>query len=271
MSKITVIIPIYQAYNTLERSVNSLIHSMDVIKEIFLIDDGSEDGSREKIQMLADKYPQIIYPIYQEHRGVAAARNAGLSKATGSYILFLDSDDYLEENSLPLLLSYAEKRQIDVLRFALQYEYPDGTFRREKVHFVPRKIITKEEFPSEIYWKMLTGIQMNSVCHTLYKRAIIQDVFFDENMKTAEDLLFSMEVLTRANTFCYIDDTIYHYWQSREGLTGKGLSVWEKYRCNWQVSKALITYLPQWNMNRFYPKTLAVLRMALITVHKIKQ
>ncbi len=102
--KISVIFPTYNRCALLERAINSVLKQTRPVDEIIIIDDGSTDGTPE---LLAKKYPQILY-FWQENKGVSATRNAGIEKATGDWIAFLDSDD----TWLPRKLEYQQEALI---------------------------------------------------------------------------------------------------------------------------------------------------------------
>ena len=112
---------------------------------------------------------------------------------------------------------------------------------------------------------------MNSVCRNLYKRTVIRNLYFDEYMQTAEDLIFNMEACTNAESFLYINKPFYHYRQLIHGITGSGISVSTKYLCNIKVSIALIKKLKTWNMLNLMNIFLALLRPVAITVSKLQQ
>ena len=112
--KFSVIIPVYKAEYTLRRCVDSLINQNRSDAEIILINDGSPDSSGEICKEYAELYNQVKY-IEKENGGVSTARNAGLSVATGEYILFVDSDDWIETDSYEHLLGLMEKYQVKLV------------------------------------------------------------------------------------------------------------------------------------------------------------
>ena len=99
MIKISIIIPVYNAEKYLKKCIDSVINQNVESKEIILVNDGSIDNSQEIIDEYVAKYPDMIKAIKQENAGQAVARNVGIENASGEFLAFLDSDDYLEENS----------------------------------------------------------------------------------------------------------------------------------------------------------------------------
>lgn len=118
--KLSIIVPIYGVAKYLCKCIDSLL-SQDIMDyEIILVDDGSPDECPEICDEYAVRYPNIIKVIHQSNAGLSAARNAGLAIAQGDYIMYVDSDDYLEPNVLGALMEQVERDQLDVLRFRYQ-------------------------------------------------------------------------------------------------------------------------------------------------------
>ena len=125
MKKLSVIIPVYNAEKTLKRCMESVLKQKDEDLEIVLINDGSTDASDKIIQEYKGKNPKIISYYQKKNTGVADTRNYGIKKAKGSYILFLDADDYLDIHLYGLVKQYMEK-DIELIKFKLQREDEKG-------------------------------------------------------------------------------------------------------------------------------------------------
>lgn len=122
---ISIIVPIYKVEKELDRCVQSLLKQTYKNLEIILVDDGSPDRCPE----LCDQYAledSRIYVIHKENGGLSDARNAGLKKATGEYILYVDSDDYIELDSCERLINAANRREVDIVVGNAIMEKPDG-------------------------------------------------------------------------------------------------------------------------------------------------
>lgn len=127
MKKLSIIVPVYNVENWLSRCASSLINQ-DLDKseyEIIFVNDGSTDDSFEIAKKYSESYDNIIL-ISQENKGLSAARNAGINKANGKYIWFVDSDDWIEPNIAGQLLKEAEDCGLDVLCFGLNIAFEDG-------------------------------------------------------------------------------------------------------------------------------------------------
>ena len=114
MVKISIVIPIYNAEDHLQRCVDSVLNQTEKNIEIILVDDGSKDNSIEicKNYLNQDKRVQLIH---QENSGVSAARNRGIEQACGEYIGFIDSDDWIEPNMYECLLREANQASADIV------------------------------------------------------------------------------------------------------------------------------------------------------------
>ncbi|HHV12444.1 MAG TPA: glycosyltransferase [Clostridiales bacterium] len=259
MALVSVIVPVYNAEKYIEKCIDSIVNQTYKEIELILVNDGSTDQSLEKIK----KYNAIV--IDKKNGGASSARNEGLRRATGDYIMFLDSDDWLD----PHCVEHIMKNQADIIRFNIVYEYASGASEIMPADFNDCQYIDKKDFSKEIYYKILTGIKMNSVCRNFYKREVIEHLYFDEGLDTAEDLIFNIEAYTKANSFLYVHKPFYHYMQISNGITGNGISVLTKYKCNIKVSMLLIKKLKGWNMLNFRNVFLAFSRPVAITVSKL--
>ena len=116
MSKISVIVPIYNCKNYIKRCVDSLLLGTHPNMEIILVNDGSTDGVEDVLATYENRDNVII--IHQENGGVSAARNRGLESATGQYIGFVDADDFVDEKMYSTLLTIATERDADIVQSA---------------------------------------------------------------------------------------------------------------------------------------------------------
>lgn len=127
--KLSVIVTIYNREESLRHCLDSLLNQKFQDYEIILVDDGSTDGSREIVKEYEEKAPDRVCALYQENHGVASARNAGLAAARGEYVTYVDSDDYLADNSLSVVAEIAEKRNADIVLYDAFVCLPDGRRR----------------------------------------------------------------------------------------------------------------------------------------------
>lgn len=209
MYKISVIIPVYNAENYIDVALQSICGQTYSNLEIILVDDGSIDNSLSRCEEWAAKDERIII-CHQENAGASAARNKGLEIATGKYIMFIDSDDWIEKNMLEILYGAAEKFQAHVACCVLQ--------ENEFVAPIEVRCLVNEKATYDVHYfenKVESGLALlkvwGPVCK-LYRRDIIGECRF-ENYKVAEDLLFNSRVICseKFNTAVLVEYPFYHY------------------------------------------------------------
>lgn len=228
---VTVIIPVYNVEQYLNRCVDSVVNQSLSNIEIILVDDGSPDGSPR----ICDEYAKCdhrIHVIHKKNGGLASSRNAGMRIATGEYIFFLDSDDWIDPNTLLELHSSAKSKDVDFIRFRQMYAgwpgHEDGTLidfgTENELHegLYLRDDIKKVVFPRLFGTEQLTLGIIVSACRSMYKTEFLigNQLYFDENIKYSEDTLFSAKVLLKTNSFYYVDGPkYYHYFYNPSSIT----------------------------------------------------
>lgn len=204
---ITVIIPIYNSKKYLDRCIQSIIQQGNCISEIICVDDGSIDNSFEIVQYY-QRYDNRILLIRESHHGVSYARNIGKSYAKGTYIMFMDADDYLLENRLGGLLRKAYKHNADILVFGGQ---ADDVWHAPE--WVQKVTNTRNHlFSSKKYNKCFKERgSFPVVWNKLYKKEIIDSVEFSEELTIAEDNVFHFLVLLEAKKIVFCAKRVYVY------------------------------------------------------------
>lgn len=115
MSKVTIIIPVYNSAEYIGKCIESILKQTYKDYNILIINDGSKDNSQEIIDKYKERYPDKITAIEQENKGVARTRNESIKRATGKYIMFMDNDDYLDEDYIETFINEIEKSNYDVV------------------------------------------------------------------------------------------------------------------------------------------------------------
>ena len=176
--KVSIIVPVYKVEKYLNRCVDSILAQTFTDFECILVDDGSPDGCPAICDEYAKKDNRIKV-IHQENKGVSAARNAGLDMAKGEYILFVDSDDWIDESTVQSLLMISEDADIIMCGFSIEYE--DGTTFQENSG-------NKKLEGSDILGEFILDNIRPEACGKLYRLELFSDTRFDETIKYAEDL-----------------------------------------------------------------------------------
>lgn len=202
---ISVIVPVYNVSAYLPECLDSIL-SQDYDKlEVILIDDGSTDDSGAVCDAYAQRDNRIRV-IHQKNGGAAAAKNAGLRAATGEYLSFADSDDFLEPNVYGYMLSLLRNYDVDAAVFAFRDVYRN---RQEEKIFQPgRQVLTGKEYLVRFTCDWSAALLWNK----LYKRALFRDIFFEEGHKIDDEYFTYQGIMNAAKVVCD-PRVVYNYRQ----------------------------------------------------------
>ena len=210
--KISVIVPVYNVEAYLERCVESILHQTYTNFELILINDGSTDSSGQICDHLAYQYENIkVYHI--ENAGVSNARNTGIQLATGVWITFVDSDDFVTKDYLATLASAVEGGNVGFV-IAPLHHIKNGIVTDLPPYSGRKELWSTEETMKELL--MTTKTSFFPVAK-LFKRDLLVDEKFNTDYHLAEDALFLTELLLKTRcSSVFIDKPIYYY-DHREG------------------------------------------------------
>lgn len=224
---ISVIIPVYNVERYLKKCVESVISQSYSNLEIILIDDGSKDCSGKMSDELAAKDCRIKV-VHKENQGLGFARNSGLDIATGDYIIFIDSDDFIEPNTIEKLVKYANCRNANVYYYGHYDVYENN---KSKCGSIPLKREYRGLECIEILFLNALGLQppqngsdftgISAWCG-MYKRKFLNDnnIYFTSERKTlCEDVFFNLEVCGKAKYVCVVPEYLYDYVHRDSSLT----------------------------------------------------
>ncbi|WP_404394885.1 glycosyltransferase [Stutzerimonas chloritidismutans] len=207
-NKVSIIVPIYNTEKYLEKCLDSIKNQTHRNIEIILVNDGSTDSSENIILTFIAREPRAIY-IAQPNQGVSVARNTGIARASGRYVLFCDSDDYYPKRAIETLITRATIEAADIV---IGNYYKKSKLRKKLIKVAPHKS------PKAFLESLVTGINHGGPCTKMFSRQILQDIFFRPGIKFREDLLFLVEVLLKQPRLSYVQDPIYVYLK-RKGST----------------------------------------------------
>ena len=222
---ISVIVPVYKVEAYLRRCLDSIVNQTYRNLEIILVDDGSPDRSGAICDAYA-KRDRRIRVIHKVNGGVSSARNAGLEAASGEYIGWVDSDDWIENDMFEYLKNLAVTCQADVAQCGRYWE--NGAFVAKEYGSLhgPQTI----DLLSEITPSMWNGIA-NEVWCKLFKSDVIENLRFREDFSVGEDIDFVLHVLRKAERLALGSEAKYHYCQRPESLYNAGGSLDILLRC----------------------------------------
>ncbi len=221
MDKISIIVPVYNVEKFIGECIESILNQDHKDFELILVDDGSKDGSLAICQEYGKKDTRIKV-FNKENGGVSSARNFGIEKASGKYLTFIDSDDFVSSNYCSLLLSRS-KDEIGMVVLGLQKVYENGSVNTIS-HRIPAGEYSYDEMIDKIIDDgTLSGFTIHSSCAILFKRNIIinNQLRFKQDIKYNEDGLFNAEYFLRAKQNVFIDyqETVYSYRTNLESAT----------------------------------------------------
>ena len=205
MPKVSVVVPIYNTEQYLEKCITSLVNqTLDDI-EIILVNDSSTDNSYNIIKEYENKYPEKVKAFIKENGGLSDTRNFGIQKATGEFIGFVDSDDYVDINMFKEMYELAIKENLDMVEADFMWVYPTYTKKD-----ISRKYCTFQDY-------FLYGRVM--VCNKIFRRNIIveNDIFFSKGLNY-EDIEFFYKFILHINKSGKIDKIFYYYNQRENSI-----------------------------------------------------
>ncbi|WP_163710538.1 glycosyltransferase family 2 protein [Mangrovibacterium lignilyticum] len=208
MTTVSIIVPIYNSSQYVPKCIKSIINQTYTDFELILINDGSTDQSGEICDEIA-KRDNRIRVIHTLNGGVSTARNKGIENATGEYLCFIDSDDWIEPDFLESFFYKGDTDYCDI--FVIQ------DFLKEVNGQVnPNCNFPNNTFPKSLYSSLFTGTRLFRFGHPfakLYNNNIIQEhkLRFDENIHFSEDLVFMLEYILHINTIRTTSTAKYHY------------------------------------------------------------
>lgn len=215
--KVSIIVPVYKVEQYIDRCVQSLLRQTYSNIEIILIDDGSPDNCPQLCDEYALKYDNIRV-IHQPNMGLSEARNSGLLKSTGDYLSFLDSDDWIEEDTISYCMNLIIANGADAIQFETKNVSTESKFHQpdEKINLYKEKEIL------QYYLDSSTRSGSYSVCRCLFSSKLAKKYKFRLG-KLNEDIDYKYKVLSECTLLVVSNQYKYHYWQGGDSLSTGGL------------------------------------------------
>lgn len=209
---LSIIIPVYLVEETLQRCVKSILQQTFTDWELILVDDGSPDGC----PALCDEFclqDNRIKVVHQANGGLSAARNTGLLQAQGSYVTFVDSDDYVRKDTYQQVMQQlVEQPEIDIIEYPITLHA--GNKQREKILSFPAKHYSN----MLTYWFESKAYLHTYACNKVYKRKLFNQVRYPVN-KVFEDVYTLPLLLRQSKVVATTDKGMYFYVDNPEGIT----------------------------------------------------
>ncbi len=236
MDKISVILPYYNNKSTIERCLESILDQTYPHFEVLAVSDGSTDGTEEIVRRYAMMDTRII-PITAEHRGVSHARNEGLAQAWGTYIQFVDADDYIERDMFEKMVNTLRQEDADIC--VCGFTHPClGNYAGNRVFEVQKKDdllrYYQHTFAGHVPW------------NKLYRREVVKTPFI-EGLDFCEDGMFGVANMFYARRIACVSEELYHYYvappqtEDRSCINGMAATpFWETEDTYWYKRRALL-------------------------------
>lgn len=212
---ISIIVPMYNVEQYIEECLESILRQTYKNIEIVLIDDGSIDGTANKIREYLEKYSNIKY-VYQKNQGVSVARNRGIVESEGEFIMFVDGDDKVSTNICEKLIS----KNNDVV--LCRYEKFPVLEKNRLNYFVLEDINSIDGLSRKHIRFMYENILFNPPVCKLYRKDLI-NICFDNTLSIGEDIVFNFKYLKNCKTISFVNESLYFYRQ------GNGESLSNRY------------------------------------------
>ncbi len=212
--KVSIIIPIYNAEKYIKRCIDTIINQTYKNIEIIIINDGSTDNSINLINKYKNKDNRIIV-INQKNAGVSVARNNGIKKSDGKYVMFVDIDDWIELTMVEEMVKIIKEQEVDIVRCNFFRNYEDNT--QKKGYYYDKDIINKkmnkQQIRDEILLQILNGKMPGYMWLLIIKKEIFQKLKpLNNDLAMMEDTIFYIDLLFNIDTLYIYNKYLYHYY-----------------------------------------------------------
>lgn len=213
---ISIIVPVYNVEVYLCQCIESIIEQTYKNIEIILVDDGSKDTSGQICDDYAQKDKRIKV-IHKKNGGLSDSRNAGIAVATGKYIAFVDSDDWIEKSMYEKMLKKCKEFNADICVCGYFREYKDKTV--SELNFAENVYKTKDALK-----ELIKGTVLKDHAWTkLYKKSLWDHVEYPVG-KVYEDIRTTYKIVQKSNSVCLLPENMYHYRQRKGSIARSGFS-----------------------------------------------
>lgn len=248
----SIIVPIYNAETYLKECVMSVLRQSYSLFELILVDDGSTDSSWQIMRKLKESDKKHIKIYHQENGGQISARFRGIDKANFEYCLFLDADDFLENNALEIINSSLNLKEVDVLIFNAYRFYKD---KNDKKLFWPEyknKVwFGGKDAVSSIRHELLKSQRFNNICLKCFKTEVLKgserlnsDYY---KIRHEEDMVMQLPYLDKSESVMYIPQELYYYRDNPFSISYSYDNNW--YESEILKSKLLEKYSKKWGLD----------------------
>lgn len=254
---VSIIVPVFNAEDKLEKCIKSILNQSYGDIELILINDGSKDSSGKICEKYAEQDRRVRY-IDQQNKGASATRNEGISLASGEYIQFVDSDDYIEKRMTEQMVKRMQDTGADMVMCGYTEFFPEyKDIRLPEIDKTIKMTEIGKEYPN-IFERFL----LNSPCNKLYKKDKLFEKF-PEDLSLGEDLIFNLHNMKYFEKISFIKKSLYNYMISQGSLNRKyrknSIEIAERlylesmeFSRNFQIGKASTIHISNIFMTFFF-------------------
>ena len=210
--KISVIVPVYNVEQYLERCVNSIINQTYENLEIILVDDGSTDRSGGMCDSFAEK-DERIKVVHKENGGLSSARNSGIDIATGEYLAFVDSDDWIESCMYQVLMDLAENHHADIV----ECKFQSVIHEKEEIIQPDLEVVVLDKFEGAKAFFDGTGQTSILAWNKIYNKQLFQNLRFPNGLLNEDQWLIPKLYMLSEKIVC-VNQKYYYYYQSPNSI-----------------------------------------------------
>ncbi|NTP99154.1 glycosyltransferase [Enterococcus faecium] len=260
---VSIIIPVYNIEKFIAKCLESLVSQTYKNIEIIIVNDGSTDKSPSICRSYAAKDNRIKL-INQKNQGLSGARNTGIQHITGDLVLFVDGDDWLDDNCCEVLVKEQKENNSDLIIFPYVREYRDKSYKRK---LFTKDVLTFSDYEYKEFYRRLVGpveeelknpseIDIYStVWGKLYKKDLLENKFVDTKKIGTEDLLFNIMNLINARRVKYTSSTYYHYNKTNDISLTKKFNI-QSYERKKQLIAEIENFLIRNDIDKKYQEAL---------------
>lgn len=269
--KVSIVVPCYNVEQFLSKCIESLINQTYKNIEIICINDGSKDKTIDILKNYSKNDKRLVI-IDKKNAGVSSARNDGIKKSTGDYILFVDSDDYVSDKIVEFLLKKSLDNDADIVKCNRADVYLKENYVVDrKPIWDSEKVFTKNDFQGNVYTEFFNRNKLCNIWMTLIKREILvkNKILFDENLAVNEDEVFAADIFSVAEKFVYSPEVLYFYVKNDNGLSTNGINIFKRYESRKKHSIFIENLAKKWKMNN--SDELVREKISFLAIHTLSQ
>lgn len=213
-SLVSIIVPMYNVEKYLDRCLTSIKNQNYHNIEVLLINDGSNDGTEKIAKQYAESDNRFVY-FFQSNGGLGSARNAGLDRAKGDFVAFVDADDFISQDYVKILTdAFDDDTDVTIGDFAFYDVFENIAYAHPGSGREAKKIESEQKFSEVILDLLGHGSYYMSTCKNLYRKSLIDDTgirFANERMVYMEDQIFNLQIYSRSRAIWLVSDIVYYH------------------------------------------------------------